>query len=237
MGTSYRQPIPAMHRRLTVTTAATNLLLTNVSRVKSSLGITDAAQDALISELIARVSAEIVAYLRLTAANDGSVSTLGVQTYVETIRKVSGVYELFLSRRPITSVTSIVEDGVTLTTGVDFQVNNSVGLIDRLSSDELTAWVGEKIVATYAAGYVLPDDTGTRTLPYEIEEAAIYTIAARMSDLDPASIDPEVKTETLFDVYSATYNTAGVSGKAFGESGSLPHRAMALLASHRYPMI
>lgn len=211
--------------------------MTSVSRVKASLGITDSAQDSFIGELIPRVSDEVVAYLRYPRAHDGTIATLGRETYIETLRNVDAHYELFLTRRPIASVTSVVEDGSTLTEGTDFQTNKHTGVLERLDSDEITSWSAEKIVVTYSAGYILPDDDGVSDLPYEIEEAAIYTVAARMADLNPSSIDPEVKSETLFEVYSATYANPGTSGRAFSEDGTLPLRARALLSSYRNPMI
>lgn len=237
MSTRFQQSPSRPHRRLTVTTPATNRLLTTVGRVKASLGIADASQDALIGELIIRVSAEIVTFLRLPKADDGVVATLGRETYVETLRDVAATYELFLTRRPIASIVSVVEDGVTLVAGTDYQWNSASGVLERLEDDEIGTWNADKIVVTYVAGYVLPDDEGTRDLPYEIEEAAIYSISARMSDLNPSAIDPEVKSETLFQVYSATYADAGTSGRAFSETGTLPQRAIALLFSHRNPMI
>lgn len=237
MSTSYRQTAPRPHRRLTVTTAATNRLLTSASRVKASLGITDSSQDTFIGELVTRVSDEVVVYLRLPYASDGTIPTLGRETYVETIKQPVGDYELYLTRRPVASIASVVEDSVALVEGTDFQTNKQLGVIERLSGDDIIAWSFEKLVVTYVAGYILPGDTGTRNLPYEIEEAVIYAVAARMADLDPASIDPEVKSETLDDVYSATYNVPGTSGKAYGESGTLPYRAQSLLAAHRIPMI
>lgn len=237
MSTSYSPTLKRPHHRLTVATAATNRLLTSASRVKSSLGITDSTQDSLIGELIRRVSDEILVYLRYPRADDGTIPTLGRESFVETIRYAYGVYELFLTRRPIATISSVVEDGTTLTEGTHFQVNKNAGVLERLDGDDITSWSADKIVVTYSAGYILPDDEGTRDLPYEIEEAAIYTVLARMSDLDPSAVDPEVKSETLFEVYSASYANAGTSGRAFGDAGTLPHRAMALLAAHRIPMI
>lgn len=234
---AYLQSLSRPHRRLTVATPATSRLLTSVTRVKESLGITDASQDTLISELIDRVSDEVVAYLRLPRADDGAIATLGVETYVETLRYVSGAFDLYLTRRPVSAIASLVEDGTTLTEGVDFQVVTNIGSIQRLDGEDVIAWAADKIVVTYDAGYVLPGDSGTRDLPYEIEEAAIYTIAARMADLNSSSMDPDVKSETLFGVYSATYATDGTSGRAFGDAGTLPMRANALLAAHRNPMI
>lgn len=231
---SYLQKKPSPLRRLIVSTPATSKRLTSVSRVKQSLGITDTSQDALITELIERVSREVVAYLRIPAADDATEATLGRESYVETIRDVSGDYEVFLTRRPLSLVLYVEEDGVALEGDVDYQVNMSAGAIQRLSNDELAPWSGAKIVVTYDAGYLLPDNAD-RNLPYEIEEAAIYAISSRMQDLQPDGCDREVKSEAIPGVYSATYETS--DARANTGNGMLPDRTRALLAAHRRPML
>jgi hypothetical protein len=49
------------------------------------------------------------------------------------------------------------------------------------------------LLVTYYGGYVLPNDTGTRTLPYELEQACIDTVASlwrrRGVDLSGGSFD------------------------------------------------
>jgi hypothetical protein len=230
----YARNYSAPHRRLTVSTAATNRLLTSLARVKQALGIADTENDTLISELITRASDEIVSYLRMPYADDGSAPTLARETFVETLRSVhGGSHELFLTRRPIVSVTSVVEDGATLTADTDFQVNRRLGGLLRMVSDDYEAWSADKVVVTYQAGYLLPN-SDSRDLPYDIEEAAIYTISARLSDLNATVGDPEIRSESLEGAYSATYQTSGAT--SFG-SGGLPTRARALLASHRNIMI
>lgn len=225
---------PRPHRRVTVSAPATNRLLTTLARVKQSLGISDATQDTLLTELIARASDQISAYLRLPVTHDGVQPTLGRQTYIETIRDQSPRYGLFLSYRPLALITSLVEDGVTLVDGTDYETSAGVGAVDRLVSDEISSWTFEKAVITYTAGYILPNDEVNRNLPYDIEEAAIYTISARMSDLNISSGDREIRSESLDGVYSATYETTGAT--RFSGQG-LPQRAVALLNKYRVPMV
>lgn len=234
MATSHQRLKPQPHRRLTVTTAATSRLLTSLAAVKQSLGITDTEQDTLINALIGRVSDEIVSYLNVKTPDDGAVQTIGRETYVETIRNQPSEYGLFLSRRPLSSVTSLVEDTVTLTEGTHFQVNAGTGMLDRLSSDSITTWSFDKLVVTYVAGYLLPDDENSN-LPADIEEAAIYTVSSRMSDLDTGAGDREIRSESLDGVFSASYETTGA--KRYSAHQGLPQRAVALLAKYRIPMI
>lgn len=160
---------------------------------------------------------------------------MGNATYVEVIRDLTSAYELFLSQRPVTSITSLVEDASTLTEGTDFQVNAGVGSLDRLSTDSITTWGFSKATITYVAGYILPDDADNRTLPYDIEEACIYTVRARMSELDSTNADAEIRSESLDGIYSASYETNGAT--RFSSNMGLPQRAVALLAKYRIPMI
>lgn len=234
MVTRHQQPKPSPHRRLTVTTAAGSRLLTTTARVKQSLGVEDDSQDSLIAELIARVSDEAVEYLRLPTADDGTVPTLARETYVETIRDLPLEYELFLTRRPVASVTSVVVDGTTLVADTEYQVNSGVGTLNRLSSDAITSWSFTKAVITYVAGYLLPAEDN-RTLPYDIEEAVIYAVTARMADLDTTGGDMEIRSESLDGVYSASYQTQGA--KRYDPTMGLPQRSIALLAKYRTPMI
>lgn len=236
MGTMHRQKLDRPHRRLTVTTPASATSLTSADRVKQSLAITDTSRDALIAELIVRVTQEIVGFLRIPEADDGSAATLGRETYVETVKYLYGPFRFFLSRRPISSVASVIEDGETLVLDTDYQINKRLGALERLDGDDVVAWSADKVVATYDAGYLLPDD-GSRNLPYDIEEATIYAIKFHMLSLpeESGAVKREKKSITLPGVYSATYESSGAFVASDG--GFLPDRSKALLARHRMPMI
>ena len=184
--------------------------------------------------MIARVSDEILTYLRVHPSDDGSPITLGRETYVETIRDVSGIYDLYLSRRPIASVTSIVSETETLVEGTDFLVRKPVGGLSRLQSDDITPWSSQKIVVTYVAGYLLPEEEG-RNLPYDIEDAAHYTIKSRINELNAEVGEQELKSENVQGVYSVSYVTSGATETKRGTS--LPDRAVQLLSSYRNLMV
>lgn len=62
--------------------------------------------------------------------------------------------KLILSRRPIVTVTSVVENGVTLTQDTDFSVDAGAGILNRLNNDQPMAWMRHvKIVVNYDAGW------------------------------------------------------------------------------------
>lgn len=152
---------------LTVTTPATNARLTTVAAVRAQFGITtDQLNDASVEALIDRAS---------DAAASFCNRVFGVESVRETLRDVSNRASIYLDRTPVhLSTIAIVEDAVTLVSGADFAFDARRGALARLMNDCPAFWSAQKIVIDYDAGYVLPDDDGTRTLPHDVETAAIY---------------------------------------------------------------
>ena len=79
--------------------------------------------------------------------------------------------------------------------------------------DHESIWTAWKVRVTYVAGWVLPGDSGTITLPEEIEEAAIELIKLART---ARTRDPLVKSETVDGVGRQDFWVGGI-----GE-GSLP---------------
>lgn len=73
----------------------------------------------------------------------------------ETFRPGHRPWPLFLSRIPVVSVASIVEDGITLP-ATDWEADLDQGALRRLRSDIVSPWTARKVVVTYVAGYALP---------------------------------------------------------------------------------
>lgn len=213
-----------MRSILTVSVVAASTRLTTLETVKTALGITDDANDVQIDDQIERVSAEIAKYIGVRAGADGNV-TLGRETVVETFRGVCAAEVLLLSRFPVSSLTSVVADGTTLA-GTDYELDAATGMLYRLSGDHRCHWYGTKIVFTYVAGWLLPEDGTNRNLPQDIEDAAIAAIAASNS---MRGRDPMLRSETVVGVGSQEY---AVSGPGEG-STALPYSATSLLDRHR----
>jgi hypothetical protein len=112
----------------------------------------------VLAKLNARVSAAIVRACHVAAA--GAIPpTLRLEEVVDTYRLKSHQKALILSRRPVVSVTSLVEGSTTLAEDVDFEVEADAGLLYRLSGDERVCWSSGKVVMTYSAGWAtVPDD-------------------------------------------------------------------------------
>ncbi|MDI6872096.1 MAG: phage head-tail connector protein [Bacillota bacterium] len=174
---------------LEVLTPATNTRLTLLGTLKSELGISDTSQDALLSALIDQASGAIMDYCGRPFAKE---------TYKETVPGY-GSNRLLLSRTPIVSVASVVADSEVI---VDYSVENpEAGILYRKVGWRWTPPLGWNVTyypmpgqeellfaVTYTAGYVLPGDTGTRTLPQAVERACIELVKAWFlgRDRDPA---------------------------------------------------
>lgn len=110
-----------------------------------------------VTDLIKRVSSSIVRACNVRAA--GAVPpTLRSEAVSDTYRLKSAQEVLVLSRRPITQVTSVIEDGETLSAD-DYELRSESGLLRRLSNDVEVCWRAGKIVVGYTAGWeTVPDD-------------------------------------------------------------------------------
>ena len=172
---------------MTITTPAEdkNLLTAEEMRLAVGLASGDASKDAVLTPLNGRVSRAIAAHCKV-AAGGIAVPTLRQETVTEVFRTGMARRRLMLSRRPIVSVTSIVEDGETLT-GSDYEIDASSGILTRLEDDEPACWSWSKIVVVYVAGWsVVPDDLKLAASKLASE---IYTVGTRDPNLKRIKTD------------------------------------------------
>lgn len=127
-----------------------DLTLVSLSDVKNYLNVTSTSSDEEIRQFI--LEATDIAE-RLTSRQ------LRRKQFVENY-SVSGAY-FSLKQQPVVSVTSIVEDGVTLTAGTDYVIDTSIGIAYRGSNLSPLYWHAgsDNIVVTYIAGEVNPSPT------------------------------------------------------------------------------
>lgn len=205
-----------MRSIVAVTTAATVTKLTTRDRVKSELGITDDATDALIDAKIDEASSAIGAYLCLVPSRE---------TVTETFRPDGEAPEhLLLNRTPVASITSAAEDGTTVDSD-EYEVDAKVGALYRLdASGYRSIWIAAKsIVVIYAGGWLLPSQSG-RNLPEAIEAGAIALVRSFWMS---RRRDPLVKATEIPGVMSQQYWVGGV-----GADG-LPPDVVAMIAPFR----
>lgn len=202
-----------MLSKLSVVTASSTFDLTVLSTLKADLGITNNDEDAKISRFINLASNMCAVYCDRVFARE---------TVTETYRLPTTLNALALSRYPLASITSVVEDDTTLTAS-QYETNDPAGLIYRVEDDVRQDWAAAKIVVTYVGGYELIDG-----LPFGIEQAAIAL--AKMLYFN-ASRDPMLRSVDVPGVISESYAQPGVFG---GLTGALPGDVAALLDPYRH---
>lgn len=172
-----------MHRTLTITTPATSFALLTQEEMRDAAGVTGTTYDATLAKLEARCAASIMAECNI-AVGSGGDPTLRQETLTETFRRVD-VEQLVLARRHGVTITSVVQDSVTLT-AADYLVDPEGGMLIRLSSDSPTRWCASKIVVVYKAGFT--------TIPGDLKQAAMDFLSAAYRE---SSRDPFVKSEEI----------------------------------------
>lgn len=188
------------------TDAARNL--TTTASVKTALKIANSDSDTLIADLIPRVSKLIVEDCRLDRSAAGAVPTFARETLRATwyVANKGRGCELWLPwRPPFASLTSVVEDGVTLTVNTDHVVvgNGRVTILRRMSSDTPTWWSCNKIVVTWLGGFA---SVMSSNIERDLEAAAIEQIRGALFGADR---DPAIRSESTPDVGMTAYSVPG----------------------------
>lgn len=150
-----------MFKNLTITTAATTSALTTLSQLKANLGLGDTV-DTFYQQVIDLASDEISVYLGREPDDEGGVS-LGRETVQETFYDLRLPKRLILSRFPVASVTSVVENSATvarLISGTDGAIASAGTTLTSASASFTDALVGQAITI-YGAGASAGDLTTT----------------------------------------------------------------------------
>jgi hypothetical protein len=186
--------------------------LTVLATVKTELGITDTASDALLQSKITQSSAAIASACGRVFQKE----TVADHFNLEWNSCVGG---LTLSRYPVEEIVSVTE-GTQMLTGSDYQFQSSNGLLYRLQSNMRSIWQGGQIVVTYAAGYELLE-----TLPHDLEQACIILVKQQYYS---QTRDPLIKGITIPGVSTYEYWVGSV-----GQGGGMPPEVQSLLAGYK----
>jgi hypothetical protein len=199
---------------LSVVESALNFDLTTLSSLKLELGISnsDTTYDAVLNLLITQASAACARY---------SETVFALQTYKEVVPGWGDQY-IMLSRTPLVPYDGTQDVIVTLDSepvvGVEI-FDAETGTLFYSSGFTWTAqyWWGindqkirghesPRFAITYKAGYVLPGDAGTVTLPANIERACIVTAATWFKD---AGGEPELRRKRVGDLELEYFSKRG----------------------------
>lgn len=190
--------------QFTVTDAATDLTLLDVEelRVAAGLDSDDTSNDEVLAAYGAEVAAEIASDCAI--ASDGvNPPTLRSESCSDVFRLKCHTDALFLSRRHVSEITSIEEDGVALA-DADWRLEAETGKLIRLVDDADSCWTASKIEVEYTAGF--------STVPSELKAEAKTRIQIKMSE---GSRDPLARSVRLevpgVDTIENSYQIGGLS--------------------------
>jgi hypothetical protein len=195
---------------LTVLTPASSRALTTLATVRDEIGITDDAADARLERWIDEASERIETYL---------ARVLAAETVRETFRLTGAPGCLGLARRPVTAITSIDADGVTLASD-QYEIDAAAGLLYPISGDRRVRWSASTVIVTYTAGYM-----SVEALPRPIETACIDLLRHRWAARDR---DPMLRSLAIPGVVTEQYWVG-----ATGDDGAMPPEIAALLDPFR----
>jgi hypothetical protein len=198
--------------------------LATLAHAKEELGVTTTADDSYIANLINRASQVIVNYcsrpfgmltqtetFRFSGVAGTSPASWSVAPYGtpldSTFRPlISAAYPLWKTGATAT------ENGAVLTLDTDFEIDTDAGLFFRLRGGLRSWWGVPKVVLSYRAGWVLPNDTpvsGVDPLPLDVEAACLSLVTAGYT---ARGRDPSVQMEITEGVGRTAYHPARGTG-------------------------
>lgn len=181
-----------------------NARLVSPAQVQAMIpGMTELAANALIDQASSLIASE-------------TRRVLHRQEVTETWRDVSCA-GLMLSRWPVASVVSVIEDGVTLA-ATDHEVDGS--FLHRLSGDRRTGWRAAKIQVRYQGGY--------DPIPADLQRACI-DLCVNMNAA--AGRDMTIRSVSIPDVENVSYRDEANGG------GLIPEHVASIIALYRDVML
>lgn len=207
---------------ITINTAPNSTRLTSLSTAKAELNVTASADDSYILTLIDRASSIIGDHCGLDAGFGviGATETFrfGTDFGIGPASQQVAPYgtplnvrykPLILQYRPVVTLANdgIVENGVTLDGSVpDWEVDAKAGLVYRIRQSARSWWNVPTVTVTYTAGYVMPGDTGTRTLPAAVEDVCLALVKSAYTS---RGFDPSVVMDWTPELGRTQYQRTG----------------------------
>lgn len=187
-----------------VTTLATDLTLLSAEELRVAAGRSrdDDSQDETLAEIGTEVAAEIMSDCAI--ASDGvNPPTLRSEVCEDVFRLSSDADVLYLSRRHVSAIGSIEEDGTALTVA-DWRLEAETGKLIRLVDDAESCWSASKTEVVYTAGFTV--------VPAELKAEAKARIKIKVSEGSRDPLARTIRTE-LPDIESREvgYQIGGLS--------------------------
>lgn len=176
-----------MDKFLTITTPAADRTLLTLDELRAATGQADGRRDGDLLRLNERLAAALARVCRI-AAVPPTPPSFRLETLTEEFRPCRAPRALYLSRTPVTTIVSVMENETALTAS-DWKLDPGTGELLRLSNDYVVAWCARKITVAYQAGWdIVPDD---------LKLAAAMTARLLWADEDSAGRDPNLKRERI----------------------------------------
>lgn len=183
--------------------------LTTIATMEGELGIASGAEDAYLTRLIEAATKRIEGYCNRVFKQTAAIAESC---------KGYGTPHLVVARPPITSIASITYDDATVSSddykildaqaGIIYNAGgwyNTSSTIANIESDPVPGTEDILYVVTYKGGWVTPAQTGTRDLPYDIEQACIELVVSKYRS---KGRDPNITSESLMSA-GVGYRVAG----------------------------
>ena len=177
---------------LSIPSPNTDRSLLTRAQLRAAVGVEDGSTAALID--LGNYVAVLIAQACRVATAAGIPPTLRLETVVETIVLDCCTEWLDLARRPVVSITSVIENGAEIDlTG--YRLAGSAGRLQRRSCTLATFWPRDcDIVVTYSAGWA--------TVPDDLARAAIKFVQAEWNQ---GSRDPLLRRVRVEGVSEREY--------------------------------
>ena len=214
----------------TVLAAAPSYDLTTLANIKDDLAIpaTDTSSDATLGRFITEQSALVAQYCNRVFAVE-TVQDVIIPDRDPYPYQVTGmVAELQLSRWPVVSITSVVDQVVTgvstpLLAGTDFMLDAARGHLAKIdpNTGNPTAWAPDQYTIQYQAGYA--------SVPADLEMAVLRLVTARFK---ARGRDPFLRSQGEPNIGTEQYWVGAMPG----QTGPFPPDIAAVLEKYRVPM-
>ncbi|QOG20456.1 hypothetical protein [Bradyrhizobium sp. SEMIA] len=221
-----------MRSLVEILTPAPSSALTTLARVKGELDIKIKDDDEVLLAKINEASSDIEAALGFRVPKEDVKETFWHDTVSLPAAPISRTglgtppeTTLFLSRKKVRTIASVVVDDETLDPS-EYRVDGDAGLLDRLDSNGCPCvWrFCKSVIVTMTAGYVLPGSSG-RDLPYGIEGAVVALVSSYWAS---KGRDTTLRSEEIPGVIRRDYWVGAV-----GDPELLPPRILASLVQFR----
>ncbi|MES5483581.1 hypothetical protein QMZ05_12555 [Bradyrhizobium sp. INPA03-11B] len=213
---------PRLAQISTVITPAKSYDLVDLDTVKGALDLKDNKADAFLKKAIGFVSAEIAQFCNRVFPVETVEDDFWPARDPYPYQVPGGISPLQLSRWPLVSVASVVENGDTqLVQDTDFRIDATRGQLIRLDGNLYPClWAPWSIAVVFDAGFA--------TIPPDVEDAAVRMVTGRYA---ARGRDPYKRQESIPGVREVQWWIPNTP------TGNMPPDVQDILDNYRVPVV